>query len=52
MLQRSDENQQIAAQLREASDLLQAQGANSRHRDARPACGQARRARARSREVR
>jgi len=28
MLQRSDENQRIAAQLREASDLLQAQGAN------------------------
>ncbi len=28
MLQRSDENQQIAAQLREASDLLQGQGAN------------------------
>jgi hypothetical protein len=28
MLQRTDENQQIAAQLREAADLLQAQGAN------------------------
>ena len=28
MLQRADENQQIAAQLREAGDLLQAQGAN------------------------
>ena len=28
MLQRTDENQQVAAQLREAGDLLQAQGAN------------------------
>ena len=28
MLQRTDENQQVAAQLREAAALLQAQGAN------------------------